>query len=245
MVLDDLADRPHMAAVLLDQNAGRKARDYTGLVPAACDLRIGPAHALLRPEFAHLRPEALARREALSRPETLLITLGGIDKDNSTGFVLNALAQTPAAQGLRITVVMGGSAPHLDAVRTYAAGMPVPVEVAVAVSDMGVRMLQADLCIGAVGSTAWERCALGLPTLQVVLADNQYEAAQAIAVRGPALGLPMPNAPGFSQALAAGLEWLFDPSHYRAMARAAAALTDGGGAGRLAARLLETENTDV
>lgn len=244
LVLDDLADRPHRADVLLDQNAGREAGDYAGLLPDGCDLRIGPAHSLLRSEFARLRPEALARREALTRPETLLVTLGGIDKDNAASRVLDALASAPAAQDLRITVVMGASAPHLDAVRSRAAAMPMPVEVAAGVSDMGVRMIQADLCIGAVGSTAWERCALGLPALQVVLADNQREAAQAMTARGLSLALPMPEAPDFGWALAAGLDRLSDTDHYRAMARAAAALTDGSGATRLAARIGETADVD-
>ena len=241
MVLDDLADRPHVADVLLDQNAGRQVSDYAGLTPEGCDLRIGPAHALLRPEFARLRPEALARREALTRPKTLLITLGGIDKDNATGRVLEALAQAPVAQKLRITVVIGGSGPNLSAVRTRAATMPIPTEVALGVQDMSYRMMGADLCIGAVGSTAWERCALGLPTLQMVLADNQRDAALAMAEHGLSLALPMPEEPGFAHALAAGLEQLSETRHYRAMARAAAALTDGSGAGRLVSRLLDTE----
>ncbi len=240
LVLDDLADRSHVADVLLDQNAGRGAQDYVGFVPAGCDLRIGPAHALLRPEFARLRPKALARRAALTRPETLLVTLGGIDKDNAASRVLDALAEAPAAQDLRITVVMGVSAPHLDAVRDRAKTMPMHVEVVAGVSDMAARIMRADLCIGAVGSTTWERCVLGLPTLQVVLADNQREAAQAMAARGLSLALPVPGALGFARALTAGLERLSDTGHYRAMARAVAALTDGGGAGRLAAQLLES-----
>lgn len=239
LVLDDLADRPHQADVLLDQNAGREAGDYAGLLPAGCDLRIGPAHALLRPEFARLRPEALARREALTQPKTLLVTLGGIDKDDVASRVLDALAEAQAAQDLRITVVMGVSAPHLDAVRDRAATMPMPVEVVAGVSDMGARMMRADLCIGAVGSTAWERCALGLPTLQVVLADNQREAAQAMAARGLSLALPFPDAPEFATALAAGLDQLSRADAYRTMARAAATLTDGSGAARLARTLLE------
>lgn len=243
LVIDDLADRPHRAEVLLDQNAGRQAVDYAGLVPEGCDLRIGPAHALLRPEFARLRPQALARRERLVRPKTLLVTLGGIDKDNATGRVLDALSLAPTAQELQITVVIGASAPHLDAVRSKAAAMPMPVAVVAGASDMGHRMLQADLCIGAVGSTAWERCTLGLPTLQVVLADNQLDAAGAMAAQGAALALPFPNAPEFVDALAAGLDRLSDASIYRTMAGAAAAMTNGGGRIGLAARLVETEKS--
>lgn len=240
LVIDDLADRPHAANVLLDQNAGRTAEEYKGLVPIGCDLRIGPAHALLRTEFAELREQALARRETLSRPERLLITLGGIDKDNVTGTVLAALTKAPAAQGLRVTVVMGDSAPHLEAVRGKAAAMPIPTEVVTGVSDMAERMMRADLCIGAAGSTAWERCAMGLPTLQVVLADNQIGAAQAMAAQGVSLALPFPNAPAFAAALAAGLEQLSQCGTYRYIARAAAALTEGSGAAQLAQMMFQS-----
>ena len=245
LVIDDLADRSHVANVLLDQNAGRTAEDYKGLVPAGCDLRIGPAHALLRPEFTELREQALARRQALSRPERLLITLGGIDKDNVTAVVLAALAQAPVAQGLRVTVVMGDSAPHLEAVRAKAAAMTIPTELVIGVSDMAERMMRADLCIGAVGSTAWERCAMGLPTLQVVLADNQIGAAQAMAAQGVSLALPLPSAPDFAAALSAGLEQLFRASVYRAIAFGAAAVTDGLGSARLVAQLERMGDTCV
>lgn len=239
LVLDDLADRPHCADVLLDQNLGRSAQDYTELLPANCDLRIGPVHALLRPEFARLRPAALSRRNTLSQPKTLLVTLGGIDIDNSTSQVLDALAEISVAQELQVTVVMGVGAPNLDTVRARAETMKMSVDVVTGVSDMGERMMQADLCIGAVGSTAWERCALGLPTLQVVLADNQRNAAQAMAERGFSITLPEPNAEDFACELALGLEQLWETSHYRAMARATSMLTDGGGARWLAERLLE------
>jgi len=240
LVLDDLADRPHVADVLLDQNAGRRAEDYDGLVPAFCDTLIGPMRALLRPEFAWHRARALARREVMERPKRLLITLGGIDRYNATGKVLEALAQAPAAVWLEVSVVIGGNAPALAEVQAQAAAMPMSVEVAVNVSDMAERMTQADLCIGAAGSTAWERCALGLPTLQIALADNQMEAAEFMACNGLALALPFPDAPEFAFALRAGLEHLTQPDTYRVMARRAADLTDGAGARRLAARLGET-----
>ena len=40
---------------------------------------------------------------------------------------------------------------------------------------MAELMFKADLAIGAGGSTSWERCCLGLPTLIVITADNQNE----------------------------------------------------------------------
>ncbi|WP_425045264.1 UDP-2,4-diacetamido-2,4,6-trideoxy-beta-L-altropyranose hydrolase [Primorskyibacter sp. S87] len=242
LVVDDLADRSHLADVLLDQNTGRQAADYDGRVPAGCTRLIGPAHALLRPEFARLRPEALARRDTLETPRKLLVTLGGIDRDNATGRVLEVLAQAPAARQMHISVIMGASAPHLVAVQTQARQMPMPTEVAAGVSDMGVRMMQADLCVGAAGSTAWERCALGLPTLQVVLADNQMAAASHMDKQDMARALPFPDAPDFASALSAGLEHLAVSDSYRSMSRCAATLTDGAGARRLAAHLMENSD---
>ena len=39
-------------------------------------------------------------------------------------------------------------------------------------------MFNADLAIGAAGSTSWERCCSGLPTLVYITADNQNEIAE-------------------------------------------------------------------
>ncbi len=239
MAIDDLADRPHIADNLLDQNAGRQTADYDGLLSPRCILMLGPAHSLLRPEFALLRPEALARREDLDCPKSLLITLGGIDKDNATGLVLKALVASNAALEMRITVVMGNSAPHLEAVRTLAAMMPMHTDIAVGVSDMAALMARVDLCIGAAGSTAWERCALGLPTLQVVLAENQAAAARNMADTGASIALPSPYTPEFADVLAAGLQDLSHAHAYRQMARAAAKLTDGAGASHVVRSMLE------
>src|SRR5690606_2585434 len=90
MVIDDLADRPHQCDLLLDQTFGRDAEDYQTWVPANCRLLCGSHYALLRPEFAALRPYSLARR-ATPQLRQLLITMGGVDKDNATGQVLEAL----------------------------------------------------------------------------------------------------------------------------------------------------------
>lgn len=176
MVIDDLADRPHICDLLLDQTFGRSPDDYKSWVPVDCTLLCGSQYALLRPEFGALRKYSLERREN-PQLEHLLITMGGVDKDNATCQVLEALRRCALPTNCHITVIMGPSAPWLSEVRQQAAQLPWPTEVRVNVSDMALLMADSDLAIGAAGSTSWERCCLGLPTVMVVLADNQKTAA--------------------------------------------------------------------
>ena len=179
MVVDDLADRPHDCDLLLDQNLGRDPSDYTDLTPADCQLCIGPQFALLRPEFAELRAFSLRRR---SNPQLrqILITMGGVDQNNATGAVLTTLGKCDLPADIQITVVMGPHAPWLADVQSAALEMPWPTEVRVGVKDMAQLMADSDLAIGAAGSTSWERCCLGLPSLMMVLADNQREVAESL-----------------------------------------------------------------
>lgn len=178
MVIDDLADRTHYCDLLLDQNLGRQPQDYINLVPTTCQVFTGPYYALLRPEFAALRDYSLKRRaNSQQQIRELLITMGGVDMPNATGQVLQALKNSPLPIDCHITVVMGSTAPWLAQVRELAEKMPWPTSVLVNINDMAQRMADSDLAIGAAGSTSWERCCLGLPTLMVVLADNQKEVA--------------------------------------------------------------------
>ena len=179
LVIDDLADRPHQCNLLLDQNLGRQPQDYANLVSAPCKVLVGPQYALLRPEFSALRAYSLQRREQPVLKQ-LLITMGGVDQSNATSQVLQSLKGCRLPQDCRISVVMGPQAPWLSKVRAQAKDMPWPTKVLVNISDMAQRMADSDLAIGAAGSTSWERCCLGLPTLLVVLADNQRFGAQAL-----------------------------------------------------------------
>jgi len=191
MVIDDLADRSHVCNLLLDQTYGREASDYRFLVPRSCHLLCGSAYALLRPEFAVLRPYSLQRRTEPVLCE-LLISMGGIDKDNVTGQVLQALRTSRLPLGCQITVVMGAIAPWLDDVRRLAQDMPWPTQVLVGISDMAQRMADCDLAIGAAGATSWERCCLGVPTIMLVLAENQLKVAQGLEQAGAAWLVNLP-----------------------------------------------------
>ncbi|WP_420993401.1 UDP-2,4-diacetamido-2,4,6-trideoxy-beta-L-altropyranose hydrolase [Cupriavidus sp. 30B13] len=180
MAIDDVADRRHDCDLLFDQNYySDMDRRYAGLVPPHCTCLLGPGYALLRPEFA-AAAGTLSREAGPVR--RILLFMGGMDQDNATGIALLGL-QDAARAGVAIDVVLGASAPHREQVRALCGGTP-NARLHVQVDNMAELMAQADLAIGACGSATWERCFLGLPTIAIVLADNQRRSAADLAAAG-------------------------------------------------------------
>jgi UDP-2,4-diacetamido-2,4,6-trideoxy-beta-L-altropyranose hydrolase len=227
MVIDDLADRQHECDLLLDQTLSRNTADYKSRVADDCMLLCGSHYALLRPEFAALRAYSLQRRST-PKLRRLLITMGGVDKDNATGQVLQALTSCNLREVSQIVVVMGATAPWLDYVKEQAERMPWPTIVEVGVIDMAQLMADSDLAIGAAGATSWERCCLGLPTLMFVLAENQKAAAvnleQAGAVTLLSLGAHLRE-----ELIKAITQLTHNKYHFKSLAEHAKKITDGTG----------------
>ena len=230
MVIDDLANRHHECSLLLDQNLGRAAKDYDGLLPAECLRLIGPSHALLRPEFAALREQSLSRRK---RPDIkrVLISLGGVDRTNVTGQVLTALAHSELPASTELDIIMGSSAPYLNEVRQQSELLPFKATVSVNVQDMAERMCIADLSIGAAGSTSWERCCMGLPSVTVILAENQRAIAEALNVNKAGLLVDVQQ---ITEEIADLIEHCAgDLETLQFLTHNAAQICDGGGANRV------------
>lgn len=236
MVWDDLADRDHDCALLLDQNLGRAPKSYAGRVPATARVLAGPSFAPLRPDFARLRPGALAARQGRGL-RRIMVSMGGVDAPNATGRILDVLGRADALRDVAVEVILGSRALAIREVQAQAASMPMDVTVAVDVGDMAQRMAAADLAIGAVGGTTWERCALGLPCLMLTIAENQRPAAEAMASTGAAVLLGDLSDPGWSGRLR---DWLDAPGmadRLPPMSAAAAAICDGQGASRIVAEM--------
>jgi UDP-2,4-diacetamido-2,4,6-trideoxy-beta-L-altropyranose hydrolase len=239
LVIDDLADRSHCCDMLLDQNLGRQAQDYAALVDARCQLLVGPQYALLRPEFAALRGYSLQRRHAQHSIRRLLISMGGVDQYNATGQVMQALKTCSLPVDCHITVVMGLTAPWLQNVQELAAQMPWTTEVLVNVKDMAQLMASSDLAIGAAGSTSWERCCLGVPTLMVVLAENQCGIASALSNAGAALAMDARKGDQFSVMLIKTVAHLVnDEAALSLLSHAALKVTNGYGSILVAAQMV-------
>jgi UDP-2,4-diacetamido-2,4,6-trideoxy-beta-L-altropyranose hydrolase len=171
MVIDDIADRKFQCDVLLNQNLGVCKVDYKNKIVDGCVLLLGCGYALLRSEFEDLRELAIKKREKTKAIKNILISMGGGDPENITFDVLQNIDNA-----LNTIVVLGLSSPHVQMIKRYAIGKN--IKVLVDVKNMADFMLDADLAIGAGGSTSWERCCLGLPTLLHIAADNQKSIAK-------------------------------------------------------------------
>lgn len=184
-VIDDLADRPHDCDILLDQNHFANAVSrYRGLVPDHCQMLLGPGHALLREGFCRGAKRA---RERDGRINRVLIFYGGSDPDNLTGLTLNALMPFASSE-LRIDVVVGSINPNIALLRS-AIDACSHCQIHVQTDNMAELMASADLAFGACGTATWERCAMGLPAIVAVLAQNQLEPTQALTEAGVVFNL--------------------------------------------------------
>ena len=168
MVIDDLADKQFDCDILLNQNLGSQVKDYRGKVLNDCELLLGCDYTLLRPEFKELRTQALEKRKYTKKIENILVSMGGSDVNNITYDVLKQLNSK-----LNVVVVLGALSPHNEMIKDYA--IDKNIEVIVNANNMAELMLNADLAIGASGSTNWERLCLGLPSLIFTVAKNQIK----------------------------------------------------------------------
>ena len=181
MVIDDLADRPHSCDLLLDQNwfsAATQSR-YDHLVPATCVKMLGPAFALLKPEFGQLRLLLPAKDGYIRR---VLVSMGGSDPSNETLKVLRALMK-PELQHLVVDVVCGVNHQDIKAIEDIAAQRGA-TNIYRSLPTLSGLMARADLMIGDGGTTTWERMCLGLPAIVISLAANQYQPNLSLAQDG-------------------------------------------------------------
>lgn len=185
LAIDDLA-RAHDCDVLLDQNwFGAQTMDrYAGLVDQHCRQFLGPRYALLQPAFAILRKGMPARDGRLRR---VLVFFGGIDSRNLTCQVLEAL-KAPSLRDLEVDVVVGNANPHLNNIERLVASRPGAVLYR-GMPHLADLMAQADLMLGAGGTTTWERCCLGLPAIVVSAAENQRAFTEYLTNAGIQFGL--------------------------------------------------------
>jgi UDP-2,4-diacetamido-2,4,6-trideoxy-beta-L-altropyranose hydrolase len=231
-VIDDLANRTHLCDLLIDHNAGRQSIDYRNLVSPHCNVLAGPKYAMLRSEFKYSNYDH--RRAVDPAKPRLFISFGGVDSINATCATLECLLNLGLPITTQITVAMGASAMWKDEVGQLVSLLPYSCKVIQNPENMAMLMNEADIGIGAVGVSALERCAMALPSVGVVVSENQAPGASAlhqvkamIKIQLSQLQLELPQA----------IEQLLNPECHSEMAQRAKHLCDGLGIQRIVSEL--------
>ena len=237
VAIDDFADRPLDADLVVNSTPGIAAGRYDALLRRPARVLIGGMSAPLRQQFAIAR-NAVLQQPAATSIRRVLISFGGVDPLNATPLALTVIAKSlPEAV---IDVVLGGNAPHMEEVALQVqclASKGRQVHLMRDVAEMAGLMAQADLCIGAPGTTTWERGCLARPSILIGIAENQRRNAEIVAQSGAGIVCGFLTTEGreeVAQRLHDALaELAARPDRLGAMSERAKALCDGRGVDRI------------
>jgi UDP-2,4-diacetamido-2,4,6-trideoxy-beta-L-altropyranose hydrolase len=214
----------YSADLVLNQNIHASEELYRSR-ETSTKLLLGPRFALLRRDFTAWRGW---KREIPLVARKVLVTMGGSDPDNVTLRVVETIL---SERDFDMTIVVGGSNPHLAKLREFA-GDCGAIRLVENAANMPELIANADLAVAGAGTTSWEMCFLGLPALLIVLADNQQRIADELSKRGIALNLGASDIA--LSMIAAQLRSIADsPAIRQEMSDRGRALVDGRGAERV------------
>lgn len=160
---------------------------------------IGPSFMPLREEFndisSHWRPSASSDDKY-----RCLISVGATDPFNLTYIILDKLQSYPLQNEFIFSIVLSSLAPKLQELRTFldSISFNLNTELLLDVANMSDLYLNSHCCIGAAGSSSWERASIGLPTAQFPIVDNQQNIQNTLFSHGAILNVKIPTSPLFS-----------------------------------------------
>ena len=178
---DDCGDaRYYSADIVLNQNLQASEELYNNREPKT-RLLLGPRYALMRREFRDRLP---FNRDFPDTAGKVLVTLGGADFENVTLKVVQALRALPIPVQTKVLV-----GPMNANYRVLEERVAPSIELIRSTDDLAGLMLWADIAVSAAGATSLESCFMGLPSLLLVLAENQSKGADRLHAYGAALNL--------------------------------------------------------
>jgi len=178
MVIDDLASRSHDCDLLLDQNYSTEGEQrYAKLVPVTCKLLLGPRYALLQHEFRSIRGHLKSRKHKLKR---ILVFFTTGDDQGETLKAMHGIESFGPVE--HVDVVVGLS--NLSNAEIINKCQQLKWVYHCQIDYMPKLIAESDLVIGGGGSSNWERCALGVPSLVTILAENQAPITEALGRAG-------------------------------------------------------------
>lgn len=166
-VIDDLSDRKHECDLLLDQNLVKDYQHrYDKLVGTKVTKLLGPNFALLQNDYAEIRKFIHSRKFV----KNLLVYFGGSDLHNLTEYVTDILIKINYKE--KITLILDSKNSQFARIKDKIKDKK-NFELHNNLPSLAYILKDVDVAIGASGTATWERCALGVPSFVITIAENQ------------------------------------------------------------------------
>ncbi len=228
--IDDLNAFRYPVSVLINYNLYAQEIPYSKIYAGTdTKLLLGPKYAPLRSEFQNIRPHF---RENVKK---ILITAGGVDTYNAAGQILQKVVTDDFFEGIEFHVVAGRLNGHTGELESISKKYP-NVIIHKSVERMSELMCDCDIAVTAGGSTIYELCACGVPSVCFSWADNQIQAVSVFTKKGLMIGAGdiRDDADGCVSKIVEGLKVYCSDYEMRVRCREEMKrLVDGGGVGRI------------
>lgn len=228
-VIDDLADRPMQAAMLVDHNlAVDHRKKYGSHAAGVARILGGPRFALLDPSYEDAPPYRFSREV-----RSIGVFMGGTDPWGASEAAVAACRDVARFAG-PIEIATTAANPHLSSLRALCVSRP-GVRLLLDMPELTAFFARHDLQIGAGGGAVWERCCIGAPTIAAVMADNQKASLAELAAVGAVCKVDALDPSSLGLHIARLIE---DFSARADLARCSRQLVDGKGATRVALAIM-------
>lgn len=179
----DRAIRFHETDILLSPNLFNTSEPFLNMVPQNCEILTGPTFMPLRPEFRELKP---------SHPKVNKVTsigsfFGGSDPGNQSALILETAADSRFSN-LNFHILTGSLNPGIDALYERAKNLK-NVFLLKFDSNMANFWNNVDIAFGSFGISAWERCAMGVPSVATIQSEDQIMDAEVLSNLGAVMSL--------------------------------------------------------
>ncbi len=187
LVIDDISNREHNCDYLLDQNLYFE-NPYVNLVPKDCKIFLGLQYVILNENFKKIKSinnklitHTLINDKLINDELKIRINISfwGSDIHNITEKIIDNIIKNKNKiknfNDIIFDIIVGASNKNYDNIKNK---QLINFNIYYSVDNMAELLNKTDLCIGATGSSIYERLYLKIPTIAITVADNQINIAK-------------------------------------------------------------------
>ena len=228
--IDDMQKSCWDTDFLINYNIFASVYDYSWYDGTRTKLLLHPQYTPLRQEFINL-----PHHETKDIVSDILISAGGADPERVCEKLMKDICCK--RQDLRFHFVIGALNPRVNIIKGLAKSNTI---LHINEQNMSELMRKCDVAISAAGTTLYELCACGIPTITYILADNQVIAAERFATEEVMINAGDCHRDNqFLKTIGHCLTDIIENKQKRYdMSKKMQALVDGNGANRIVERLI-------